>query len=70
MDAYSGGAQLTSPPRFTFSGFHEETQIRAAVQKLARAWPILGSHLRSVSSEVSRIQSMHQKLMQLLGTGY
>jgi hypothetical protein len=55
MDAHSGGAHLMFTTGVTFSGVIEETQIRAAVQKLARAWPMLGSRLRRVSSEVSRI---------------
>lgn len=52
MDAHSEGAHMILTMGVVFSGVLDEERVRDSVKKLARAWPMLGSRLRRVSTEV------------------
>ncbi|KAG8737119.1 hypothetical protein FRC10_008567 [Ceratobasidium sp. 414] len=51
MDTHSGGAHLMLTVGVTFSGVVDEDQVRSAVATLARAWPMLGCHVRRAGPE-------------------
>jgi hypothetical protein len=52
MDVHSGGAHLTFTIGFIFSGVIDKAQMESATEKVARAWPVLGTRLRRPSPDV------------------
>ncbi|KAF8601186.1 hypothetical protein BDV93DRAFT_585929, partial [Ceratobasidium sp. AG-I] len=49
---------LTLTLALVFSGVVDEARLRAAVSKLGRAWPMLGSRLRRMASESQAIEAL------------